>query len=831
MAVNLKKPEDWKGKSKMFPMPTGKVDPKVKKTKEYHYAVANSLLAYWVDGKFVYRYGQERSLQELWDYARGRQNMDKIKHRATFRKNEQGRPITKMNISWDGYAKLPQLFDVMRSKNMSQEYDADMYCIDNDSVAEREKSRLALKFLLDERTKDFIARGQMKPQFQLDPEQLGLETQDEVDMFFDSGAFTLQWEMAALAAIQKSKLESNYKEFQDLTFDNLIINKDGFAGARTYVDKADGIPKVRSINMKNALCPYFEGFDSNGKIMRAGEVMEVTIADIAKMNPELTTAELMFIAKQYAWLNPDYESDIKGNGFYNRTGLSDLVDSSLGVDPMYNCKVLVLDYQFLSEDIDTYLKNDDRKLFKEVEYGYTVDRKAEKKGDYKVEKSRLKRYEGKWIVGTKYFVSYGESNDVIYTGVDGNKVPTLDFHFVKTGNMSLIERAISIVDDINMALIKERNVWATIPAAPAMVISKHMVENVFMNGKKVEPEQLIADFIEKGVLYIDGMDEFNKPIYGINGNKPIDFVNVQNIINMLSTASAQMAIKVNELKELLGLQGGVDGGQMDRYQGLGQTQLAFEAANSSLAPTFNAYKYLFKNICNDLLRKWQIKAKKEKDAKVPYKGLGGRTMKMLELSHPFTTSEFNVEVVIQPTAEERANLLNDLRNLRAVSMQSGNAQGISYAEYMFAYENIMAGNIKKCMYILGKIEAKKAALQRQRQIQDQEYNIQSQQASAQTKLQGDMQIVDLKNQGASQVALIKSLSEQIKDLQNMILEGRKEGEQPPNEQLTAAVLQQKEAEFEAVAQSAVPPQPPIGFEDPNQQAQSQFMADQGVGAI
>lgn len=397
--------------------------------------------------------------------------------------------------------------------------------------------------------------------------------------------------------------------------------------------------------------------------------------------------------------------------------------------------------------------------------------------------------------------------------------------------MSLIERAIAIVDDINMALMKERNVWATIPAAPAMVISKHMVENVFMNGKKVEPEQLLHDFIEKGVMYIDGMDEFGKPIYGINGNKPIDFVNLQNIINMLSTASAQMAVKVNELKELLGLQGGVDGGQMDRYQGLGQTQLAFEAANSSLSPTFNAYKYLFKNICNDLLRKWQIKAKKQKDAKVPYKGLGGRTMKMLELSYPFTTAEFNVEVVIQPTAEERASLLADLRNLRGVSMQTGNAQGISYSEYMFAYENIMAGNIKKCMYILGKIEAKKAALQRQRQIQDQEFNIQSQQASAQTKLQGDMQIVELKNQGSSQVALIKSLSDQIKDLQNMILEGRKEGEQPPNEPLTAAVLQQKEAEFGAVAQSAVPPPPPVGFEDPNQQAQSQFMADQGVGAI
>lgn len=834
MANNeLTNPENYKGTSKLYPMPKSDVDPKKKKELEYHYAVANHMMAHWVDGHYVFRHSQGRSIDELWDYATGRQSMDKIKKIVARRRSKATkRPITKMNISWEGYAKLPQLFDVMKSKNMSQEYDPDLYCIDNDSIAEREKSRQALKFILDENTKAFISMSQMKPNFQIDPEQLGVQNQEEVDMYFDSGAFTLEWERAATAALQKSKTEGNYKEFQDLSFSNLIVNSDGFCGARTYVDKSDGIPKPRSIKVKNALCPWFDGIDSKGKIMKAGEIRVMNLGDIVKANPNISMAELKVIAKRYTWMNKEYENYLNNKDYFAPNRFTSMADSNLGVDPILNIQVLVLDYQFISEDIKTYVKNEDRKLYKEVDFDYKLNRKAERNGDRIDTKKKLTRYEGQWIVGTKLFLNYGESEDVSYSGEDGVKVPDLDFHFVKHGNMSLIERAISIVDDMNMALMKERNIWATLPAAPAMAISKRMVENVFMNGKKVEPNELITDFIEGGILYYDGFDEFDKPIYGVNGNKPIDFINLQNVINMLSVASGQMAVKVNELKELLGLQGGVDGGAVDRYQGLGQTQLAFEAANSSLAPTFNAYKYLFKNVCTSLIRMWQIKARKQKDLKIPYKGLGARSMKILALSAPFTTSDFNIEVTIQPTVEERQRLLQDLQGLRSASISSGNQVGLSASEYMFAYEKIMAGNLKECMYLLGKIEAKKQQAIRAKQIQDQEYNIQSQQASAQTKLQGDMSLQEMKNYGSSNVAVIKGLSDQIKALQDLILSSKKEGETNNNEDLAVSVMAEKQQDFDYAASQSVPApetvQPPV---DPEAQMMSNEMANLGQGSI
>lgn len=829
MATDLIKPEDYKGKSIKFPMPNGKTSPEAKKTKEFHYAAAQSILAGWTDGQFMVTYGQAASIQELRNYAKGRQSMDKIKNHSTHKKSKKGRPLTKMNISWEGYAKLPQMFDVIRSKNMSQDYDADLYCVDHDSIAEREKSREVLKYILDEQTKAFVSRSQFKPNFQIDPEKMGLQTQQDVDDYFDSGTFTLEWEIAALAAVQKSKTEGNYKETQDMLFDDLIINANGFAGARTYFDKSDGYPKVRRVDIKNAICPSFSGMDSKGKIMRAGELIEMTLGEVSKANPSFTTADLMFLAKRYVWMNPDYEQSLSNSGFYSRNALTAFTDTSIGVDPIFNVKVLVLDYQFIAEDIETFVKNEKREIFKEVDYGYKLDKKAENKGDYIVEKSRLKRYDGMWIVGTKHFIKYGEATDVTYSGQDGAKVPDLDFHFVNIGNMSLMERAIAIVDDMNMALMKERNIWSTIPAAPAMIISKHMVENMFMNGRKVEPEELLADFIERGIFYYDGLDEFGKPIYGVNGNKPFDFVNLSNLLEMLSATSNQMAVKINELKELFGLQGGADGGAMDRYQGLGQTQLAFEAANASLAPTFNAYKYLFKNFVLDLIKKWQIKAKKQKDLKIPYKGLGGRSMKILELSYPFTTSDFNCEVVIQPTAEEKANILKDLLQLKAVSVQSGGQFGISQFEYMFAYEKIMAGNIKACMYFLGKIEAKKAQMKLEVDRMNQEYNIQSQQASAQTKIEGDIALANAKSQGNKEVATITELSKQISALTQLILQGTKEGESRPNEALTASIIQSKEQEVAMLLQDPMAQQQPeISPED---QYASESMSDTGEGFI
>jgi len=227
--------------------------------------------------------------------------------------------------------------------------------------------------------------------------------------------------------------------------------------------------------------------------------------------------------------------------------------------------------------------------FKSIPFDYELDKKAEKSGDKKIQKNVVRKYYSSWIIGTDMFLDYGICKDVVYYGKDGNKTPRLDFFFAKTGNASLVERAVAIVDDIDMAIVKQRNALATIPAAPGLAIQKDLLENVFLNGILQQPDDIMQALQERGVLYYNALDDHGKPLYMSGGQKPIEYLDVTKIAGILAVYGNQIAEKVNELREVLGMQNGSDAGGTSAYQGLGQTKLAFQAANASLYPTFNAF--------------------------------------------------------------------------------------------------------------------------------------------------------------------------------------------------------------------------------------------------
>lgn len=315
-----KKIEEYKGKQAEFPYPSDNIDPKLKKEKEWYLSIMQAVMADYSSNACMipFEFGNQRPISVLRQYAKGKQSSGKIKEWILGKKNQKkdGTFVTKMNVSWETYAKLPQMFDIMRAKNMSQEYGVDMRCVDDKSIAAIQATRDMMKYLIDENTKDFLENAIYKPNFEPNPELLGLQNEDDVDMYIDTGGFTLQWQMAAIAACNKTKIVSNYKEFQDLSFDDLIINPEGITGGRTYIEKSTRLPKFRHVNMERAIVPYFEGIDSKDKITRAGEIRVMTIADVRRENPDLSAPQLLQLAKDFQWMNPQYASLIQADGYY-----------------------------------------------------------------------------------------------------------------------------------------------------------------------------------------------------------------------------------------------------------------------------------------------------------------------------------------------------------------------------------------------------------------------------------------------------------------------------------------------------------------------------------
>jgi hypothetical protein len=351
-----------------------------------------------------------------------------------------------------------------------------------------------------------------------------------------------------------------------------------------------------------------------------------------------------------------------------------------------------------------------------------------------------------------------------------------------------------------------------------MAIQKDLLENVFLNGILQQPEDIVQGLIERGILYYNGLDDNGKPLYFAGGQKPIDYMDVTKMAGMLSVCSSEMALKVNELREVLGLQGGADGGQQNPYQGLGQTQLAFQTANASLQPTFNSYHYLFRAAFTDIVKKWQIVAKNKKGIKVAYSSLGNHNMKVLELSGDFTNAEYNVDFKIAATQEEKQAIMQQLADQRVLGVQTEGSQGLTASEWLYLHNRIMGGNIDEAMFIMAKIEKKKIAANRKAKQDDIASNAKVQQDSAQTKGQIDTALLQQKGQQEMNNTLVSQLLKQNQAMLELLFAPKKEGEVSTdtqsiqgivgmNNQTVAGIAQPQQDGMQQEAQQESPEQP------------------------
>jgi len=133
----------------------------------------------------------------------------------------------------------------------------------------------------------------------------------------------------------------------------------------------------------------------------------MSIADIRKENPSLKPADLMYLAKCFQWMNPQYATTI--NSKFYTPQINTAYMESMDIDPISRVKIMVLDAQWLSTDLETNLKNvtgNGRLRYKDIPYDWEVDKKAEKSGDKKIQKNTIRKYYSSWIIGTDMFLTH-----------------------------------------------------------------------------------------------------------------------------------------------------------------------------------------------------------------------------------------------------------------------------------------------------------------------------------------------------------------------------------------------------------------------------------------
>lgn len=700
-----KSPESYKTNRVSYP--SDNINPELKNNREWFLAICEAMWSEYVSGQMAFNYmggDGERTIDELRAYATGKQNMDKIKGFLLKRLNPDdpnSRFVTKMNVSWQGYEVMPKMFDIIRSFNSKVDYEVSASAIDDDSLEMKQTDKEYIKYYLNAQVKAFADKVGFTPNMKMNPQDVGAQTEADIDLLIDSGGFNLQHEIQAQVVSNKTKKESYFSVIQDQVFDDLATI--GKGGLRCYVNKATNTPMIDWIDMKYAIVPQSDYIDFRDTTRR-GIVRFMTIKQIREES-DLSEAKLMQLAKDYSWMNPEYQKivSIPGGGYFNPSARENYY-SLYGSDPINDVRVMVLDMEALSLDIDKFLDSpgDSNRadIYKPVSWDYQVNPKDAKKGDKVEETQVIRKYEAKWIVGTQYFINYGPSDYVKYKGEKGDRCPTLNLHFVQTKNSSLVERCISHIDDINLALVKRRNAIATLPPAPRMVIEQGLLDNVELSGILQEPEDLIKAFEERGILIVNRIDEFGKPVQ-VSG-KTIEFV-PSGIIEDITMFTNEIIQGKEAIKDVTGVNDITAAESPQGRTGLGVNKLAQVASSNALFPTFNAFKYLFEPAFENNIGQWQI-CIGDDERQLVHSPVGTNTTQVFKIGKDFSQSSYNLRLDMVIGEDEKVRLLQEITSLKDARRQNGGAGGITGAQYLKIYDLIMSGNRKLAMFVLAQIE-------------------------------------------------------------------------------------------------------------------------------
>lgn len=698
-----KTPEEYRKNRVSYP--SDNISPELKKNKEYFLAMAEAMWSQYVSNQcaFPYTWGDdETSFDVLRAYATGRQSMDSVKAQLLRRINPNdpnSRFTTKMRNSWEGYDYLSKMFDIIRSFNSKIDYEVNCTAIDDDSLDIKETDREYIKYYLNKDVRDLMETVGFVPKMKVNPDDVGARTESDVDLLLDSGGFNLQSEIAAQVVCNKTKKESYFAVIQDQNLDDLITL--GKAGLKVFVNKAKQTVELMPLDPKFAVVPRSQYPDFRDGTRR-GYLRIMTIKQVREES-DLSSAQLTQLAKDFSFMNPEYSELVQPYGYLSMQGRQNYYEQ-YGSDPINDVQVMVLDFEFLSMDIRNFLntkrESNGVDQYPEVPFDYELKTKDKQKGAKLDTRKNIKKYEAKWIVGSNYFLNYGQSEYVKYKGPLGNRTPTLSHHWAQTKNKSIVERCKPHVDDLNAATFKRRNAINSLPPAPRMIIEQGLLDNVELGGKLQSPEDLIKAFEERGILIVNRIDEFGKAVQ-VSG-KTIEFV-PSGILEDITILTNEIISAKEAIKDVTGVNDIVAAQTPQARTGLGVSNLASQASDNALFSTFNTFKYLFEPAFEDVIGTWQVVIN-EDGLTIPDIPLGTNTVQTFRIGKDFPKAAFNLKMDMVIGENEKQMLLQEITGLKDSRRQNGGSGGITGAQYLKIYDLIMSGNRKLAMFVLAQVE-------------------------------------------------------------------------------------------------------------------------------
>jgi len=650
-----------------YPFPKDEIDPK-EKNEIWGKQWLQAMYASWRQGRTAIPFSEIDEINSLRLLANGRQNVRQYQKILLDESDDSGEMTGYMNINWDIPAIMPKFLRVVEGMLMQTDHQVVATAIDPTSTDDRESAKLDMQY-----------RMKFKEALSYIDKAMGVDTSDdyvpdtmeELNLYEGAGGFKLSKEIEIEQALDYSFYISSWQEIKkqlirDACAINIIATKD-------YTDQYTNKVKTRYVDPKYFIGQYSR-YPDHRNMEWAGEVTQMLISDVRKLNPDIDEDILRELANSY--------SGIGGN-----VSLSDFVyDKNTRASNYDNFSIEVFDAEWMS--INSKYKTKRKTKFGTIILGdekwgkvYNDEKRKTEKYDIKVV------YKCKWLIGTDFVWDFGLQYDVPRPG---KKEVGLSYHLYKLPYRSLVSLSEQYVHQFCLAFFRLQNAIAM--AAPSgLAIEMTALQNMKLGGKKVDELELIKLRNQQGTLLYKATTHKGIP------NVPGGFKPIQELAGGIGPQLQEFIqifeLNLNAIREATGITQASDASQPDPNTPVGNNKMAMAATNNALRPLYSAYLNIKENTAKNMSLRIQLLVKHNKEA---YKGylpvLGTMGVQIISAGADTVDADYYIKYEAKPT-DERSNDIKQAA-MRALTPDKDGTTMIQMADFLMIDRLLESGNLK-----------------------------------------------------------------------------------------------------------------------------------------
>jgi hypothetical protein len=650
-----------------YPFPKDEIDPK-EKDEIWGRKWLQAMYAAWRQNRTAVPYSKIEEIDALRALADGRQNILQYQETLLDESSDGGEMKGYMNINWDIPAIMPKFLRVVEGMLMQADHQVVATAIDPTSTDDKESAKLDMQY-----------RMKFKEMLSYIEKSMGIDNSDqyvpdsmeELNLYEGAGGFKLSKETEIEQALDYTFYISAWPEIKkQIIRDALAIN---MIATKDYTDQYTKKVKAKYVDPKYMVAQYSR-FPDHRNMEYAGEVTQVLISDIRKVNPDIPEEILRNLAESYNAINGNISLDSYN---FDKDTCTANYDSFL---------VEVFDGEWMSIDSKYKTKRKTSygtEIMYDEEWGkvYETDKKKTEKFDIKVV------YKGKLLIGTDYIYDFGLQHDIPRPG---KKEVGLSYHLYKLPYRSLVSLSETFIHQMTLAYFRLQNAIAM--ASPSgLSIEMTSLQNITIDKNKLSPLDVIKIRRQTGDLLYKATTHKSIP------NIPGGFKPIQELQGGIGPQLGEFVkvweFNMESIRDITGINQASDASTPDPNAPVGSNKMAQVATNNALRPIYNAYLNIKERTAKNISLRIQLLIKHNKEAYEGYMPvLGTMGVRIISAGADTVDADYFIKYEAKPTDQRRDVIMQAA--MKAMTPDKDGTTMIQMADFLMIERLLESGNLK-----------------------------------------------------------------------------------------------------------------------------------------